>query len=136
MIALDTNVLVRYIVEDDPQQAPAAVALIERALRREEPIFIPQIVLCELVWVLSFAYRFKRGAIAAVLQHLRRGAQLVLEGADDVKRAIDAYASGGGDFADYLIAERAVANGCAIVATFDRALASDKRFAPPQRIAR
>ena len=136
MIALDTNVLVRYIVEDDPVQAPAAVALIERALRREEPIFIPQIVLCELVWVLSFAYRYKRDAIVLVLQHLRRGAQLVIEGADEVKRAIEAYASGRGDFADYLIAERSVANGCSVVATFDRALEGDQRFAPPHRVAR
>ena len=136
MIALDTNVLVRYVVEDDPEQAPAAVALIERALKREEPIFIPQIVLCELVWVLSFAYRYKREAIVGVLQHLRRGAQLVVEGADEVKRAIDAYAAGRGDFADYLIAERAVAGGAAVIATFDRALEADRRFAPPHRVAR
>ncbi len=136
MIGVDTNVLVRYIVEDDPEQSPAAVAMIERALKREEPIFIPQIVLCELVWVLSFAYRFKRHAIVGFLQQLRRGAQLVVERADEVKRAIEAYAAGRGDFADYLIAERSVANGCSVVASFDRGLEADQRFAAPQRVLR
>ena len=136
MIALDTNVLVRYIVEDDREQSPTAVAMIERAIEREQSIFIPQIVLCELVWVLSFSYRFKREAIVGFLQQLRRGAQLVLEGADEVKRAIEAYAGGRGDFSDYLIAERSVANGCSVIATFDRALETDRRFASPRHIAR
>ena len=99
MIAVDTNVLVRYIVEDDPQQSSAAAAMIERAVERDETIFVPQIVLCELVSVLSFAYRFKREAIAGFLHQLRRGAQLVVEGAEEVKRATDAYAAGRGDFA-------------------------------------
>ena len=134
MIAVDTNVLVRYIVEDDPVQSPAAAAMIERALAREETIFVPQIVLCELVWVLSVAYRFKRDGIAGVLQQLRRGAQLVVEGADEVKRATEAYAAGPGDFADYLIAERAFAHGCSVIASFDAALQADKRFAAPTHV--
>ena len=126
MIAVDTNVLVRYIVEDDPQQSFAAAAMIERAVKRDETIFVPQIVLCELVWVLSFAYRFKREAIAGFLHQLRRGAQLVVE----------TYAAGRGDFADYLIAERSMANGCSVIATFDRTLQADARFAAPQHIAK
>lgn len=60
MIALDTNVLVRYLVEDDPKQSAAAARAIERATARGEEIFIGQIVLCELVWVLSHAYDFTR----------------------------------------------------------------------------
>jgi predicted nucleic-acid-binding protein len=135
MIALDTNVLVRYIVEDDPEQSPAAAAMIERALERNEALFVPQVVLCELVWVLSFAYRFNREAIVGVVQQLRRGAQITVEGADEVKRAVESYAAGRGDFADYLIAERSVASGCSIIASFDAALWSDKRFAAPHHIA-
>ena len=135
MIALDTNVLVRYIVEDDLEQSSAAAAMIERALKRNEDLFVPQIVLCELVSVLSFAYRFNREAIVGVLQLLRRGAQVAVESADEVKRAIDSYAAGRGDFADYLIAERSVANGCSVIASFDAVLRSDKRFAAPQHIA-
>jgi predicted nucleic-acid-binding protein len=134
MIALDTNVLVRYIVADDREQAAIATDMIERAIDREERLFIPQVVLCELVWVLSHAYRFGRDEIVGVLQQLRRGAQMTIEGADEVRRATDAYAAQRGDFADYLIGERSVASGCSSIATFDRILLSDPRFAAPDRI--
>lgn len=89
---------------------------------------------CELVWVLSYAYRFSREGITSALNELRRGAQVAIEGADDVKRAIDSYAAGRGDFADYLIAERSMAAGCTAIATFDRALQSDSRFKAPDRL--
>ena len=134
MIALDTNVLARYVVEDDPEQSALATAMIERAFARDERLFLSQIVLCELVWVLSHAYRFQRDEILSVLHQLRRGAQVVIEGSDEVRRAIDAYATERGDFADYLIAERSTANGCSSIATFDRALYSDARFKAPDRI--
>src|SRR4051794_27721978 len=111
MIGVDTNVLVRYIVEDDREQSLAAAAMIERVAARRESLFVSQIVLCELVWVLSYAYRFKREGVVGALQLLRRGAQVVVEGADEVKSAIEAFAAGPGDFSDYLIGERAVAHG-------------------------
>lgn len=133
MIGIDTNVLVRYIVEDDAGQTATAVALFERTLKKNESLFIPQIVLCELVWVLTYAYRFRRDEVLAVLQLLRRGAQLTIEGTDEVRRAIDLYGEQRGDFADYLIAERAIAGGCSSIATFDRVLHADRRFAPPDR---
>ncbi len=131
MIALDTNVLVRYLVEDDPVQSAQAARLIEGAIEREEELFVSQIVLCELVWVLSFAYDFSRAEIAPVLNQLRRGARLVAEGPDAVRRATESYSGGKGDFADYLIAETSIAHGCSSVATFDRALLDDGRFRSP-----
>jgi predicted nucleic-acid-binding protein len=134
VIGVDTNVLVRYVVEDDPAQSAAAVAMIERAVEKNRGLFISQIVLCELVWVLSYAYKFTREEITSVLHQLRRGAQIAVEGSDEVRRAIDAYTNGRGDFADYLIAERSIANGCSAVATFDRVLHSDPRFTPPDRV--
>lgn len=133
MIALDTNVLVRYLVQDDPKQSGEATRLIERAVEREESLYLSQIVVCELVWVLSYAYGFPRKEIAAVLDTLRRAAQLEIEGAESVRRAIDDYSSGRGDFADFLIAEHALARGCSHVATFDRTLHSDRRFMPVTR---
>ena len=131
MIALDTNVLVRYLVEDEPRQSAEATRLIDAAAAAGESIFISQIVLCELVWVLSFAYDVSRREIAAILQQLRRASNLVIESADQVQRAIDSFERGKGDVADYLIAEHAVAQGCTVVATFDRALHSDRRFVRP-----
>lgn len=132
MIALDTNVLVRYLVADDPKQSRAAAALIKRCADKGESIFISQLVLCELVWVLSYAYDFPRKDIATLLNDLRRAAQLEIEDADQVGRALERYGSSRGDFADYLIAERAVAHGCTSIATFDRALCSDPRFVSVQ----
>ena len=131
MISLDTNVLVRYVVGDDAEQSAAASEMVERAIEAEEMLFVSQIVLCEFVWVLTHAYRFTRTEIVTALHQLRRGAQMILEGADEVRRATDAYAAQRGDFADYLIAERSVANGCSSIATFDRALLSDPRFGAP-----
>ena len=128
MIALDTNILVRYLVEDDVRQSALAARFIERA---GVPLFVPQIVICELVWVLSFAYDVPRREIVSLLQQLRRAANIVIESADEVQRAIDAFSGQRGDFADYLIAERAMTSGCTAVATFDRALLTDKRFAAP-----
>jgi predicted nucleic-acid-binding protein len=84
--------------------------------------------------LLSYAYRFSREGITGALNELRRGAQVAVEGPDEVKRAIDAYASGRGDFADYLIAEQSIAAGCSAIATFDRALLSDPRFKSPDRL--
>jgi len=128
LIALDTNVLIRYLVDDDPKQARAATSLVERALQRGESIFISQIVLCELVWVLSYAYDFHRKEIARLIGDLRRAAQVQIEDPDQVARSLERYTASGGDFADYLIAERAMARGCSAVATFDRALHKDSRF--------
>lgn len=131
MIALDTNVLVRYLVEDDSRQSAQAARLIESRTAAGESFFIPQIVLCELVWVLSHAYELSRREIVAVLHQLRRTSAVTVEAVDQVQRAIESFEKGKGDFADYLIAERAVAHGCSAVATFDRALESDPRFRRP-----
>lgn len=128
MIALDTNVLVRYLVEDEPRQTAEAARVIDAATAAGEPLFIGQIVICELVWVLSFAYDVPRLEIASILQQLRRASNLLIEAPDQVQRAIESFENGKGDLADYLIAEHAMAQGCSSVATFDRVLYSDPRF--------
>lgn len=132
MIAVDTNVLVRYLVEDDPRQAAEAAHLIDAAAESGEPIFVSQIVICEVVWVLSFAYDVPRREIAAILHQLRRAAGLLMESPDQVQRAIMSFENGKGDLADYLIAEQAIARGCSSIATFDRALYADARFVRPK----
>lgn len=122
MIGLDTNVLVRYLVEDDPEQSPRAAALVDRAREAGERLFVPQVVLCEVVWVLDSVYRFPRSRITSVLRDLLRARQLLIEDLDTSRRALDRYAEGGGDFADYLILERCRAGGCERVASFDGGL--------------
>ncbi|HUP46923.1 MAG TPA: type II toxin-antitoxin system VapC family toxin [Thermoanaerobaculia bacterium] len=131
MIGLDTNVLVRYLVEDDPRQSAEAAKVMEGAVESGQQLFISQIVLCELVWVLAYAYALSRREVVVVLQQLRRAAQVVIESPDEVQRAIDSFERSRGDFPDFLIAERAVAYGCEVVLTFDRALHTDPRFRKP-----
>ncbi len=131
MIALDTNVLVRYLVEDDVQQAARVTALIDAALRRRERFFVSPIVLCELVWVLRAAYGLRRDEIARALGAILRTAQFVIQDIELAHRALARYESGPADYADYLIAEQAVEAGCAKIATFDKKLLKDDRFVEP-----
>jgi predicted nucleic-acid-binding protein len=131
MTALDTNVLVRFLVEDDAEQTGRAAALIEAAIARDERLYVAEIVLCELVWVLAGAYRCRRSEIAPLLAELTRARHLRLENSDRVVRAIRAYRDSKGDFADYLIREAARESGCTAVATFDRALLRDDGYISP-----
>ena len=131
MIGLDTNVLIRYLVEDDEEQAASAAALIEGVAQRGEKLFVAQIVLCETVWVLRSAYGRDRPDIAKALGAVLRTAQFVIQETELVHRALASYARGPADFADYLVAEQAVDAGCERVATFDKRLALDGRFFEP-----
>ena len=131
MRALDTNVLVRFLVEDDVKQSAAAAALIERAADAGEPLFVSDIVVCELVWVLGSAYRVGRAQLAATLRELLRARSLVFEAADELVRALDGFARGRGDFADYLVREHARAAGCSTVVTFDKVLQKESGFSAP-----
>lgn len=128
MTALDTNVLVRYLVEDDAKQSALAAALIDRAIANDEALFVSDIVVCETVWVLSVSYHVGRKDIADLLGRLFRARHLTFSAADALLRALDAYGAGKGDFADYLIREHARRADQDKVATFDRALRREPGF--------
>ena len=119
MIGLDTNVLVRYIVQDDPHQAEVATALIEEHLSDTSPGFVSHLVLVELVWVLR-GYGYSRSVIADVLTRLLSAIEIRIDQVELVWSALRAYRNGPADFADYLIGTHARAAGCAVVKTFDR----------------
>lgn len=131
MIALDTNVLVRFLVDDDKAQSARAARLIRLAVARDEPLFLSDIVVCETVWVLSSAYRVSRAEIGDVLGQLLGATHLVFRDVDVLLRAREAFARGRGDFADYVIREGALAAGCDEVATFDRSLLREQGFVVP-----
>lgn len=128
MIGIDTNVLARFIVEDDTEQSKRANALFRRAVAKGERVFISDVVLCELVWVLTAAYQVPRLEIAAALFNLVRAKQVEIAESDLIHRALAAFRSGKGDFADYVIRERALAAGCASLATFDKRLWAERGF--------
>ena len=88
MIALDTNVLVRFLVNDDFEQASAARALLESLSNRNRG-FVCREVAVELAWVLDQAYKFSRDQIAGVFEDLVASAELEFEAAEDVVRAAD-----------------------------------------------
>ena len=131
MIALDTNVLIRFLVEDDEAQSRRVTELVEGAVARDEQLFISDIVMCETVWVLSSAYRFSRAEIVDALSQLLRARSVVFSSADSIARALDAYRKEKGDFADYLIREHARSAGAETVATFDGALLKESGFSKP-----
>ncbi len=123
MIGLDTNVLVRFLVQDDPDQAAAATALIS-GLTEAEPGFVCREVLVELVWVLERAYSLPRGDIARALDGLLEARELIVEAAERVAIAADRFRRGGPGFADQMIALAGQAAGCANTVTFDRKAAA------------
>jgi predicted nucleic-acid-binding protein len=131
MIALDTNVLVRFLVDDDPVQSKRAARLLARASRSAEPLFVSDVVMCEIAWVLRSCYRVGPKRIAATLESLLESRQLTFASPDLLSRALHAYAAGRGDFADYVIREHGSGAGCDRVATFDASLLREAGFVAP-----
>ena len=119
MIGLDTNVLVRYVAQDDPKQSPQATRLIE-SLTAEAPGYVSIVSVVELVWVLTGCYKSTRNEIGEVLETLLRTKEIVVAHADTVWKALRIFRAGKADFADCLIERSANETGCSHTATFDR----------------
>jgi len=129
MIGVDTNVVVRLLVEDDADQTSRAVALVQRCLSRGESIFVSDVVLVEAAWVLRSVYRFDRARIVEALFALLTSREIEVRSRDLASRALDAYAAGRGDLADYLVRERGRDANAAPLYTFDRAVQGEDGFA-------
>ena len=122
MIGLDTNVLVRYFMQDDAEQSAKANKLIE-ALSADKPGFIPLIAIVELVWVLESCFHLTRDQLAQALDALLHTKELVVDRADQVMKALRVFKAGTADFADCLIERGASNAGCSRTMTFDVAAA-------------
>lgn len=123
MIGLDTNVIVRYLVQDDARQSAAATRFIERTLSPQNPGFIASITLCEIVWVLAECYKADRQRIRAVIEGLLAAKQLSIEEPDIVWRALRAWNASAADFSDALTGQIVSARGGEKTLTFNRAAA-------------
>jgi predicted nucleic-acid-binding protein len=128
VIGLDTNVLVRYLTQDDAAQARRANAVVAAALEKGERCRLDSVVLCELVWVLRGAYGCDKATILDTLERILATAQFDIGDKDLVRLALEDHRGGSGDFADYLIGHRNREAGCASTATFDRRLRSSAVF--------
>ena len=122
MIALDTNVLARYLLEDDEQQAKAARDFLSR-LTPEQPGFICREVTIELTWVLQRIYGFSRDLVAEALEKLIAVKELKFEAVDDLIPSIIHYRQGGANLSDRMIVAASKRRGAYPLYTFDQKLA-------------
>lgn len=127
IFALDTNVLVRYIVQDEPVQAQKATELIE-TIEADNPAFISAVVMCELNWVLKSAYRIPKNERIETIEKILSVAVFAIEAHECCMKAVRSYRSGKADFSDYLIRELARAAGYEKLATFDKTAGDEAGF--------
>lgn len=119
VIALDTNVLVRFLTQDDAEQGALASDAMSR-LSRETPGFVCREVLVELVWVLERAYKYPRAEIAKTIEELLSASELVVEAAEDVGCILQLYENDGFGFSDLMILQAGVQSGAKTLLTLDR----------------
>ena len=120
MIGLDTNILLRYLVQDDPIQSRRATEIIERRIAGENLGFVSVVAMAEIVWVLDSSYAYADHEIAAAVERILQIDFLVVEREQEVFTAMTALREGRGSFADALIAALGARAGCATTLTFDR----------------
>lgn len=128
MRALDTNVLVRYVTNDDALQATAVEHLFAECHRNREHLFISTPVMCELVWVLKNGLRQPKGEIVKMIDGLIEDDLFQIEHKPLVSKALDRYREGRAGFADYLIGQLAGHASCRDTVTFDKALKNAPGF--------
>jgi len=125
---LDTNVLVRYVTQDDAAQAQKATKCITSVCTANDPCQIDRVVLCELVWVLESGYGYPRDQIGAFMESLLHTRQFEFESRDAALAALRHYRQGKADFADALIGAANRNSGCKTTFTFDRRAAGLETF--------
>jgi predicted nucleic-acid-binding protein len=119
VLALDTNVLVRYLVRDDPQQFAMARRLIKREADNGEPVLVSLLVLMETEWVLRSRYELTKREILSAFSALLDASDLGIEDEPSVEHALYSWKDSVADFADCLIDARNRRLGCRATATFD-----------------
>ena len=124
MIGLDTNVVIRYLVQDDKKQSAAATRFIEKSLTTDVPGYINHITLCEIVWVLQRCYDVTKQQLRDIIEGLLRTKQLIVENVEVAWKALRVYDANRADFCDALIGQANIHSGCEHTVTFDNKAAS------------
>jgi predicted nucleic-acid-binding protein len=128
MKAIDTNVLVRFLVNDDPVQGEQVRQLFAAAERQREAFFVPILVLLETIWVLESAYRIQRRDLIEALGDLLLMPVLQFEQRPAVQAMLATVMANSMDLPDALIAQSALKGGCERVLTFDKKAARSDGF--------
>lgn len=126
MIGLDTKIVIRYLVQDDPEQSAVACRIFEKELSAHNKGHICPIVLCEVVWVLLRSYKQKKEKILTIIRTLLLASNIEIQHSDSAWRALKDYEKGSADFSDYLIAHLNKDCGATYTLTFDRAAAKNR----------
>lgn len=119
-IGLDTNVLLRYLAQDDPAQSPRATEIVEHRLTKETPGFVSLVCILEIVWVLGSLYKRSGGEIADHIEMILAADTLEVQNEQEVYQAVIALRSGSGTFEDALIGALGAWWGCSATLTFDQ----------------
>jgi len=130
VIGIDTNVLARFFLDDDPVASPIATRFLEHDLSAERPGYINPLTLAELVSTLRRHPRFDRSGLVTLLEDLLAFENVVVGESACVSRALAAYKAGDAGFVDYLIAELNAAAGASPTVTFDREARLRDPFSP------
>ncbi len=128
MIGIDTNILVRYLVQDDPTQAKSATRLIEGTCTKDDPGFLNHLVLCETIWVLEGCYKQPKDILVNTIEQILRVAQLRIDEPQVVWQALEDYGNNHADFADYLLGRINRNRDCTTTMTFDRQASKSSSF--------
>lgn len=128
MIGLDTNILIRYIVQDDEQQAQLASDIIENQCSIANPAFINEITLCEIVWVLKRAYHYDKAIILTIIKQLLSVDEIFISSHTEAWQAYHDYKKGNADFSDYFIARINEKFGCHFTFSFDKKACQHENF--------
>jgi predicted nucleic-acid-binding protein len=120
LIGLDTNVLLRYFAQDDPRQSPVATRFVEEALDSDRPGHVSLVTLAELMWVVRTRFDAPKKAAVDIVSRLLGDRRFVVQAAEQVWAALDAYQNLPVDFSDALIAALDRSAGCDHTVTFDR----------------
>jgi predicted nucleic-acid-binding protein len=130
MIGLDTNILVRYLTQDDPVQSTKATQIIENRLTEEQPGFISLVTMAETAWVLERTYHQSNREIVRAIEAMLQADSLLIQNEQQVFTAMVALKSGQGSFADALIAALGQWAGCISTLTFDKKASRIGGFEP------
>ncbi len=128
MISLDTNILVRLLVEDDADQVARAQALLRRAIDAGERCLVTIVVLCELQWVLKRLYKVPREELATAVENFLLDDLYLVEESATVSEALIRFRQGKADLADFFIGLRSLDLGASETFTFDKALSTEEGF--------
>ena len=134
MIGLDTNILVRYLAQDDEKQSTLVTNIIEKTYDEEGFFFLNHVVICELVWVLQCTYKVSKEQTIEIIEQLLHTTQFTCQSPNIVWKALKNYRNGSADFADYMTSVINKNYGCQHTLSFDKKALKNGNFISPSKI--